>query len=81
VGKLWLAGIMPGLMMAAMFIAYIWWRCRRNPALGPVLSEDELASVTPVEKRKLLLAGALPLGIFLVIFTYKQPARTTGNLK
>jgi len=67
VGKLWLAGIMPGLMMAAMFIAYIWWRCRRNPALGPVLSEDELSSVTPAEKRKLLLAGALPLGIFLVM--------------
>jgi tripartite ATP-independent transporter DctM subunit len=67
VGKLWLAGIMPGLMMAAMFIAYIWWRCRLNPALGPVLPEYELASVTPSEKRKLLLAGALPLGIFLVM--------------
>ena len=67
VGKLWLAGILPGLMMAAMFIAYIWWRCHRNPALGPVLSEEELAGVTPAEKRKLLLAGALPLGIFIVM--------------
>jgi tripartite ATP-independent transporter DctM subunit len=67
VGKLWLAGVMPGLMMAAMFVAYIWWRCRLNPALGPALAEDELAGISKSEKRKLLLAGALPLGIFLVM--------------
>lgn len=67
VGKLWLAGIFPGLMMAAMFIAYIWWRCRRNPALGPVLDEAELAAISTREKRRLLWAGALPLGIFLVM--------------
>ena len=67
VGKLWLAGVMPGLMMAAMFVAYIWWRCKLNPSLGPALPEDELAGISKAEKRKLLLAGALPLGIFLVM--------------
>jgi tripartite ATP-independent transporter DctM subunit len=67
VGKLWLAGILPGLMMAAMFVAYIWWRCRLNPALGPALPEDELAGISKAEKRRLLWAGALPLGIFLVM--------------
>ncbi|MFN4057514.1 MAG: TRAP transporter large permease subunit [Roseinatronobacter sp.] len=67
VGKLWLAGIMPGLMMAAMFVAYIWWRCRLNPALGPALPENELAGISKAEKRKLLWAGVLPLGIFLVM--------------
>ena len=67
VGKLWLAGILPGLMMAALFIAYIWIRCRINPALGPVLPEDERAGITRAEKRRLLWAGALPLGIFLVM--------------
>jgi TRAP-type C4-dicarboxylate transport system permease large subunit len=34
VGQLWLAGVVPGLMMAAMFIAYIAIRCRMNPGLG-----------------------------------------------
>lgn len=34
VGQLWLAGVIPGLMMAAMFIIYIAVRCRINPALG-----------------------------------------------
>ncbi len=67
VSDLWLAGIVPGLMMAALFIAYIWIRCKLNPALGPVLDEAELAAVPRAEKYRLLLAGLLPLGIFLVM--------------
>ena len=62
VGQLWLAGIVPGLMMAAMFIFYIWLRCRINPALGPVA--DDLDGVTRAEKIRLLGAGVLPLAIF-----------------
>ena len=31
VSQLWLAGVFPGLLMAAMFIAYIWIRCRISP--------------------------------------------------
>lgn len=67
VGKLWLAGILPGLLMAAMFIAYIWLRCRLNPDLGPVLPPSEREAITPAERRHLLLSGALPLGIFVVM--------------
>ena len=62
VGQLWLAGIVPGLMMATMFIIYIWIRCRISPELGPVA--DDLDEVSPAEKRKLLWAGVLPLVIF-----------------
>jgi len=64
VGQLWLAGVFPGLMMAAMFIAYIWIRCKINPSLGPSLSKEELASVTTAEKLRLLRAGLLPVFIF-----------------
>ena len=64
VGQLWLAGVLPGLMMAALFVLYIWLRCRLQPALGPVLPPDELAAVPRREKYRLLLAGLLPLGIF-----------------
>ena len=67
VAQLWLAGILPGLMMAGLFIGYIWIRCRINPALGPALSAEERALITPAEKRRLLWAGALPLMIFLVM--------------
>jgi len=64
VGQLWLAGILPGLMMAGMFIAYIVIRCRLNPALGPAIPAEELAQITRAEKFRLLRAGALPLFIF-----------------
>ena len=67
VAQLWLAGILPGLLMAGLFIGYIWIRCRINPALGPALSAEERALITPAEKRRLLWAGALPLMIFLVM--------------
>lgn len=67
VSDLWLAGVVPGLLMAALFIAYIWIRCKLNPSLGPALDAAELAAVPKSEKYRLLLAGLLPFGIFLVM--------------
>ncbi|RVT86694.1 TRAP transporter large permease subunit [Rhodobacteraceae bacterium CCMM004] len=63
VGQLWLAGVVPGLMMAAMFVAYIVIRCRMNPALGPALPEAG-RDLPRAEKLRLLRAGLLPLAIF-----------------
>ncbi|WP_322891714.1 MULTISPECIES: TRAP transporter large permease [unclassified Yoonia] len=67
VTHLWAAGLIPGLMLAVLFIIYIWLRCRMNPSLGPVIDPDELAQVTKREKYMLLLAGLMPLGIFAVM--------------
>ncbi|WP_439560942.1 TRAP transporter large permease [Roseinatronobacter sp.] len=67
VGQLWMAGLLPGLMLATLFIIYIWIRCKINPALGPTIDPDELARVTRSEKYRLLLAGLMPLGIFAVM--------------
>ena len=66
VGQLWLAGIIPGLMMAALFISYIVIRCKANPKLGPALSKEERNVGWP-EKLRLLRAGLLPLVIFFVM--------------
>ncbi len=66
VGQLWLAGVFPGLMMAAMFMIYIALRCKLNPKLGPALSVDERA-VPMAEKLRLLRAGLLPLFIFFAM--------------
>ena len=63
VGQLWLAGIIPGLMMAGLFVIYIAIRCRINPELGPALSKEE-RNVPMAEKLRLLRAGVLPLVIF-----------------
>jgi tripartite ATP-independent transporter DctM subunit len=63
VGQLWLAGVLPGLMMAALFVLYIALRCRIQPSLGPVLDASE-RDVPLTEKLRLLRAGLLPVGIF-----------------
>ena len=63
VGQLWLAGVFPGLMMAAMFILYVVIRCRIQPELGPALPEAE-RNISRAERMKLLRAGLLPIVIF-----------------
>ena len=66
VGQLWLAGVLPGLMMAAMFVIYIVIRCRLNPELGPALPPEE-RNIPMAEKLRLLSAGLPPIGIFLAM--------------
>ncbi|MDW3207807.1 MAG: TRAP transporter large permease subunit [Alphaproteobacteria bacterium] len=63
VGQLWLAGVIPGLMMASMFILYIYVRCRMQPELGPPLDKEE-RDIPMAEKLRLLRAGLLPIAIF-----------------
>ncbi|MBI1493021.1 MULTISPECIES: TRAP transporter large permease [Rhodobacterales] len=67
VGQLWLAGIIPGLMMATMFIIYIYVRCRIQPHLGPTLSDEERGQYTRADKIRLLRAGLLPIAIFMIM--------------
>ncbi|AJD51937.1 MULTISPECIES: TRAP transporter large permease [Thalassospira] len=64
VGQLWLAGVFPGLLMAAMFIVYIAIRCWLQPDMGPALSKEERAEITWGDKIGLLKAGIVPLFIF-----------------
>jgi len=64
VSKLWLAGLLPGLLMATLFIIYIYVRCRLQPELGPVLSKKE-RDIPLNEKLKLLSAGIIPFVIFM----------------
>ncbi len=64
VGQLWLAGVVPGLMLAGLFMLYIVVRCRIQPELGPPLPLEE-RQMPMREKLRLLSAGILPLVIFL----------------
>ncbi len=66
VGKLWMAGVFPGLMMAALFVIYIVVRCRLQPSLGPALPEEE-RNIPLADKLKLLRAGIVPLFIFFTM--------------
>jgi tripartite ATP-independent transporter DctM subunit len=66
VSELWLAGVGPGLLMATVFILYIYIRCLIQPELGPALPEDE-RNVSLGEKLRLLRAGVLPFVIFFAM--------------
>ena len=63
VSKLWFAGLMPGLLMAVMFIAYIMIRAKLNPKLAPPVPEEEL-NMPFGQKLALARAGIIPFLIF-----------------
>ncbi len=65
VDKLWIAGVFPGLLLAALFIIYIVVRCWLQPHLGPTLPIEERRQISWRERIVLLRAGILPLFIFL----------------
>jgi len=67
IGRLWLAGVVPGLMLSALFIAYILIRCLLQPHLGPALSKEERDSISMKNKLKLLRAGILPIFIIFMM--------------
>ncbi|WP_374622596.1 TRAP transporter large permease subunit [Devosia sp.] len=62
--QLWLAGILPGLLMAGLFIAYIYIRARLQPSIAPAMPKEERDQFTLAEKLGLLRAGFLPLAVF-----------------
>ena len=64
VGQLWLAGVFPGLLMAAMFVIYIVIRCWLQPNLAPALPPEERTH-TLREKFALARASVAPLAIFI----------------
>jgi tripartite ATP-independent transporter DctM subunit len=86
IGQLWLAGVLPGLLMASLFILYIVVRCRLQPHLGPTLSEEE-RQIPWREKLGLLRAGVLPFliffamtGLFLMGYTSLVESSAVGAL-
>lgn len=44
IGKMFAAGIVPGLMIAFMYILYIGVRCTLNPTMGPPMPADHTVS-------------------------------------
>lgn len=64
VGQLWMAGFLPGFLLAGLFIIYIFIRCLIQPELGPALPPEE-RNIPFKQKIQLLKAGVVPV---LIIF-------------
>jgi tripartite ATP-independent transporter DctM subunit len=61
IGDLFLAGVVPGLLTAAIYAVMIVVRCRLNPALAP-----STAAAAPLREKMAALLGIWPLPILIV---------------
>lgn len=58
VGKLFAAGLVPGLMLAGIYICYILIRCRINPDLGPP-AEEQFTTAEKIKSLRFLIAPGI----------------------
>jgi len=65
VGQLWMAGAIPGLILAGMYVAYIGIRCAHNPKMGPPIPPEQRASMR--EKIRSLRYGIGPVILIFII--------------
>jgi C4-dicarboxylate transporter DctM subunit len=71
IGKLFIAGILPGLMLSSLFLLLIYFMCKRNPTLGPpgpsFPLKERLVSLMRISGALVLFAiviGGLYIGAF-----------------
>jgi tripartite ATP-independent transporter DctM subunit len=83
VTDLFAAAIIPGIMLALLYAAYVTIRCAINPKLGPVLPvEDRATSMTEVFRE--FLIGLLPPALLVfaalgsILFGYATPTEAAG---
>lgn len=63
VGRLFMGGVFPGLLMAVFFMLYIWIMCKRNPAMGPAIPVNERATW----KEKFISLRGIILPVLVII--------------
>lgn len=66
IGDLFVATVIPGLLLAGLYLCYILLRCHLDPSLGPPASSDDL-NMPFVEKLKLLKGVILPLFVGVMV--------------
>ncbi len=83
VTDLFAAAIIPGIMLALLYAAYVTIRCALNPKLGPVLPEEDRAT-SMIEVLREFLIGLLPPALLVfaalgsILFGYATPTEAAG---
>ncbi|WP_300513547.1 TRAP transporter large permease subunit [Aliiroseovarius sp.] len=66
VGKLFAAGLVPGLMLAGIYMLYVLTRCRINPELGPPAPpEERFSGIEKLKSLRHLIAPGLLIATVL----------------
>jgi tripartite ATP-independent transporter DctM subunit len=68
IGKLFIAGIIPGFIAASSFAIYILIRCHLNPSLGPPIEEEVTWKMRWVSLGGVILPAFLVTGMLVIIF-------------
>ena len=79
IGQLFISGIVPGLMVSALFMGYILIACLRNPALYP--KDDERMPLAAILMGTLSIWPVIVLIIAImgsIIFGYATPTESAG---
>jgi tripartite ATP-independent transporter DctM subunit len=82
VGELFLAGVLPGCLLAAMFIIYVIWRVWRHPEAAPLVAED--LRIMPLRQKiatlkELILPLFITAGVLGSIYTgVATPSEAAG---
>ncbi len=63
VGSLFIGGVMPGLLLAGLFIIYIWIRCLIQPDQAPAIPREERGTL----RERIVILRAVILPIILII--------------
>ena len=83
VTDLFAAAIIPGIMLALLYAAYVTIRCALNPSLGPVLPKEDRAT-SMMEVLREFLIGLLPPALLVfaalgsILFGYATPTEAAG---
>lgn len=65
IGHLWIAGVIPGLLLALFYVVYVAIRCRLDPCLGPPIPDSE--RFTWRQKFASMKCGIAPIVIIFIV--------------
>lgn len=65
VTDLFAAAILPGIILAGLYVGYCLVRCKLNPSLGPALPKDQYCTSTAALLKEIILGG-LPVTLLIL---------------
>ncbi|OQX14687.1 MAG: C4-dicarboxylate ABC transporter [Desulfobacteraceae bacterium IS3] len=65
VGNLFAGAVFPGLILAGLYLVYVWVRCSLNPKLGPPISAEEALKYSAKDKLVMTVKSLIP-PLFLI---------------